>query len=192
MRWLKRTLSILLLLTAVGFVLATGFSDHSEDYGKVSLPKGGTVRLPEGRVTVYDRLPAENPEIEGNTAVVGFTVVPADGGTPIAMSLANGELSGTSVTRSETIGEHGAFAKLDVPSAGDYRVTGSTDLAPGTVSLQFGTNAGAAILKRWKLLAGLVLGALVLAFIPVPRSGRRRDRVDDPHWTSDPRAPYAG
>ena len=192
MRWLKRTISILLLLAAAGIVLATVFSDHSEDYGKVSLPQGGAVRLPEGKVTVYDRLPADNPEVEGNTAVVGFTVIPVDGGPPIAMSLANGELSGTSVTRSETIGEHGAFAKLDVPSAGDYRVTGSTELVPGTVSLEFGTNAGAAILGRWKLIAGLLLGALMLAFIPVPRSGRRRDRVGDPHWTSDPRAPYAG
>ena len=190
MRWLKRTISILMLLAAGGIALAIGFSNHADDYGQVFLPQGGTVHLPKGKVTVFDRVQGQSSEIEPGAGNLAFAVVPVDGGPPIAMSLANGETSGTSVTRRETIGELGAFVKLDVPEAGDYRVTGSTSLAPGTFYLEFGTNAGVALLQRWKLLVGLVLGALLIAFIPVPRSGR--GRVGEPHWSSDPRAPYAG
>jgi hypothetical protein len=192
MRWLKRTTSILMLLGAAGIALAIGFSNHSDEYGQVSLPQGGTVHLPKGKVTVFDRVQGQSSDIEPEAANLAFAVVPVDGGPPIAMSLANGETSGTSVTRRVTIGELGAFVKLDVPEAGDYRVTGSTSLAPGTFYLEFGTNAGAALLKRWKLLAGLVLGGLLIAFIPVPRWGRRRAPVGEPHWSSDPSAPYAG
>lgn len=192
MRWLKRTIPILMLLGAAGIALAIGFSNHADEYGQVSLPQGGTVHLPKGKVTVFDRVQGQSSEIEPTTANLAFAVVPVDGGPPIAMSLANGETSVTSVTRRETIGELGAFVKLDVPEAGDYRVTGSTSLAPGTFYLEFGTNAGVALLERWKLLAGLVLGALLIAFIPVPRSGRGRGSVGEPHWSSDPSAPYAG
>jgi hypothetical protein len=190
MRWFKRTLSTLLLLVAFGLILAIGFSDHSHDYGRVSLPQGGTVHLPEGKVTVFDRARGESSEMEDNTAAVAFQVVPTDGGEPIAIKLENGDVSDTQVQRRESIGEFGALAKLDVPRSGDYRVTGSTDLAPGTVYLDFGTNAGRALLNHWKLIAGLVLGALLLTLIPVPRSRRWMD-APDPAWSSDPRAPYA-
>jgi hypothetical protein len=191
MGWLKRTISILLLLAVVGIVLAVGFSNHSDDYGRVSLPEGGTVHLPEGKTTVYYRVRGDSSEVASRGNLT-FAVTPAEGGEPIAMTQEAGETSDVTVTRSETIGEAGSVAKLDVPATGDYRVSGSTNLAPGTSYLEFGTNAGSALLQRWKLLAGLLLGAIVLAFIPIPRSGRRRDRGDEPHWSSDPRAPYAG
>lgn len=192
MRGLKHTISILLLLVAVGVVLATVFSDHSDDYGRVSLPQGGTVHLPEGKVTVFYRVPGDTSEIDQNTGGLALQVTPTRGGAPIAMALPNGQTSGVAVTRSETIGELGAVAKLDVPAAGDYVVSGSTNLAAGTSYLEFGTNAGSALLQRWKLLAGLVLAALLLAIIPVPRSGRRWQDATDSTWSSDPRAPYAG
>jgi len=190
MRWLKHTISVVLLLVAVGIVLSTALSDHSGDYGRVSLPQTGTVHLPKGKVTAYyrvrgDAIPA------GQTGGLTFAVTPAHGGPPIAMALANGETSGVAVTRSETIGELGAVAKLDVPATGDYLVSGTTDLPPGAAHLDFGTNAGTAILERWKLLAGLVLGSFLLTLIPVPRSGRHwQDGAGEPHWSSDPRAPY--
>jgi hypothetical protein len=188
MRWLKHTTSIILLLVAAGIVLATALSDHSDDYGRVSLPQGGTVHLPEGKVTIYYRVRGDtSDQADGLT----FDVTPADGGAPIAMALADGETSDLAVTRRATIGEVGALAKLDVPAAGDYLVSGSTDLEPGAARLDFGTNAGNAVLQRWKLLAGLVLGALLLALIPVSRSGRRRDSSGEPRWSSDPSAPYA-
>jgi hypothetical protein len=194
MRWLKHTISVVLLLVAVGVVLATAFSDHSNDYGQVLLPQGGTVHLPKGKVTVFYRARGDSTELGENSGGLAFQVTSAQGGEPIALALANGQTSGVAVTRSETIGELGAVAKLDVPAAGNYVVSGSTNLAPGTTLLEFGTNAGSAVLQRWKLLAGLLLGALLLAIIPVPRSGRRwEDPAGEPvGWSSDPRAPYAG
>lgn len=191
MRWLKRTISLLLLLAATGIVLANAFSDHSDDYGRVLLPGGGTVHLPKGKTTVYYRLHGDSSEV-ASRGDLSFAVIPAGGGAPIAMMQESREPTDVEVTRSETIGEVGSVAKLDVPEAGDYRVTGNTDFAPGTSYLEFGTNAGSALLQRRKVIAGLLLGALALAFIPVPRSGRRRDRAGEPHWSSDPRAPYAG
>jgi hypothetical protein len=192
MRWLKHTISVVLLLVAVGIVLATALSDHSDDYGRVSLPQAGTVHLPEGKVTVYYRLRDDTFDPGGQTAGLTFAVTPAQGGPPIAMALANGETSGVAVTRSETVGELGAVAKLDVPAAGDYIVRGNTDLPPGAAHLDFGTNSGTALLERWKLLAGLVLGSFLLTLIRVPRSGRHwQDGAGDPHWSSDSRAPYA-
>jgi hypothetical protein len=193
MRWLKHTLSILLLLAAVGVVLATAFSDHSDDYGRVSLPQGGTVHLPEGEVTIFYRVDGGAAAIENNTGGLAFQVAEARGGEPVAVALEGSEASDLSVTRSETIGELGSIAKLDVPAAGDYLVSGSSDLPPGTAHLDFGTNAGHALVERWKLIAGLVLAAVLITLIPVPRSGRHwPDAAGETGWSSDPRAPYAG
>jgi hypothetical protein len=85
-------------------------------------------------------------------------------------------------------------AKLDVPSSGDYTVSGSTNLPAGSSFLKFGTNTGAALLAKWKLLAALIGGAILLALIPMPKSRRRwEDEGDAPTgWSSNPRAPYAG
>ena len=190
-RRLNRTLSTLLFLAAFVIVVAIGFSDHSDDYGRVSLPQGGTVHLPEGKVTVYDRVREGASDQELNTAAVAFQVQPAAGAEPVAMRLENGDVSEDQVTRKETVGEFGAVAKLEVPKAGDYIVSGGTDLEPGTVYLDFGTNAGTALLDHWKLIAALMLGALLLALIPPPRRRRWRE-APEPAWSSDPRAPYAG
>jgi hypothetical protein len=192
MRWLKHTISIVLLLVAVGVVLATVFSDHSDDYGQVSLPQGGTLRLPEGKVTVFYRELADPSQPDQGAGGFAFHVVPAQGGPPIDMSLAGEGTTELSTTRSETIGEHGALAKLDVPVAGDYVVSGSTNLPAGTSFLEFGTNAASALTHRWKLIAGLLLGAMLVALIPVPRRSSRRWEGDSGGWSSDPRAPYAG
>ncbi|HEY1357125.1 MAG TPA: hypothetical protein VGF21_02360 [Thermoleophilaceae bacterium] len=191
MRWFLHTISILLVLAAAGITLAIAFSSHSDDYGRVPLPQGGTVHLPKGKVTIYYRVRGEeNPK---NASGLALRITPVGGGAPIATLLANGQTSDVAVTRSETIGEAGSLAKLDVPAAGDYVVSATTPLAPGVSSLEFGTNAGAAVLKHWKLLGGLLVGALLLALIPAPRSGRRRRGGDEPTgWSSNPRAPYAG
>ena len=195
MRWLKNIVSLLLLLAAVGVALATAFSDHSDDYGQVPLPQGGIVHLPEGKVVVYFSQLGDgaNPTEQRNVPL-GFQVVSATDGTPVAVSAGGGPQAPSSVERSETVGELGAVAKLDVPSAGDYAVSGSTTLPAGSAFLKFGTNAGAAVLDRWHLLAGLVIGAILLALMPMPRPRRRwEDDSDAPTgWSSDSRAPYAG
>jgi hypothetical protein len=192
MRWLKHTVSILLLLGAVGVLLATVFSDHADDYGQVSLPQGGTVHLPKREVTVFYRELGDSTQPDQSPGGFSFNVVPANGGPPIDMSLASDGTSDFGTTRSETIGEHGALAKLQVPVAGDYVVSATTNLPAGTSFLDFGTNAASAVRDRWKLIAGLLLGAVLVAFIPVPRRPDRRWEGDSGGWSSDPRAPYAG
>jgi hypothetical protein len=191
MRWLKHLISISLLLAAGVLVVAIGFSDHSDDYGRISLPQGGTVHLPKGDVTIYDRARGEGDQVESNAGHLSFGVTPVDGSGPLSIASARDELPNTAVTRTETVGEFGAIAKLDVPSEGDYVVRGSAGPPPATFYLEFGTNAGRALLDRWKLIAGLLLGALLVALIPVPRS-RRHWEGEPSGWSSDPRAPYAG
>jgi hypothetical protein len=195
MRWLKNIVSLLLLLAAVGVALATAFSDHSDDYGQVPLPQGGTVHLPQGKVVVYfSQLGDGSDPIQQVSVPLGFQVVSVSDGAPVPVSAGGGAQSPTAVQRSETVGELGAVAKLDVPSAGDYAVTGSTNLPAGSSFLKFGTNAGAAVLARWKLLAGLVLGAFLIALIPTAKPKRRweDDSGAPTGWSSDSRAPYAG
>jgi hypothetical protein len=192
MRGLKHTVSLILLLAAVAVTLATAFSNHSDDYGKVPLPQGGVVHLPQGRVVVFYREAADSSE-DRPTAPLTFQVLPAGGGTPVPVTTDNGTAIANADQRSETIGELGAVAKLDVPRDGSYAVIASSAAAPGTASLEFGTNAGSAVAQRWRLLAGLLGASILVALIPVRRSGRRWDDESGPAsgWSSDPRAPYA-
>jgi hypothetical protein len=194
MRWFKHTVSVLLLVAAAAVALATALSDHSDDYGRVPLPQGGIVHLPEGKVTVFYSQLGDGSDPVQQVGQFGFQVVPAGGGSPVPVASGNGTESADAVQRSETIGELGAVAKLDVPSSGDYVVSASSNLAQGSSSLEFGTNAGSALLQRWHLLAGLVIAAILIALIPTPRPRRRwEDEGDAPSgWSSDPRAPYAG
>ena len=53
MHALKRLLPKLLVLAAAGVALATLLSDHSAEYGKVTLPRGGVATLPEGTTKVF-------------------------------------------------------------------------------------------------------------------------------------------
>jgi hypothetical protein len=194
-RWLKNILVIGLLLAAVAVALATGFSDHSDDYGQTPLPQGGVVHLPQGKVTVfYSQLGDGNDPISRVMAPFVFQVTPVGGGAPVPVSSQGNAQSAEAVERSETPGELGAVAKLDVPSSGDYTVTGSTNLPANTSFLKFGTNTGAALVAKWKLFAALIGGAILLALIPMPKPKRRwEDEGGEPTgWSSDPRAPYAG
>ena len=193
MRWLKHTISLLLLVAAVAVTLGTVFSNHSDDYGKVPLPQGGVVHLPQGEVVVFYRQ-AEGGSDGGPAAPLTFQVMRVADGAPVPISADNGATIANADQRSETIGELGAVAKLDVPSAGSYVVSAGGAGAPGTSSLEFGTNAGSALAKHWRLLAGLLGAAILVALIPVPRSKRRWEDESGPAsgWSSNPRAPYAG
>ena len=199
MRWLKNILVTGLLLAAAVLALATVLSDHSAEYGTVGLPEGGVLHFPKGTVTVYY---SQNGSISEQQQGAGLSVrvIPVAGGDPVPMSSAGGSISAEGTQRSEVIGEHGAIAKLDVPADGDYRIAAASNLQPGSVSLDFGTNAATAIASKWKLFAALVGAAFVLALIPTPRHRRRSH--DDPkspgasgapsEWSSSRRAPYAG
>jgi hypothetical protein len=194
MRWLRNIVSAGLLLGAATIALSTGLSDHADDYGQTPLPQGGVVQLPEGSVTVYLKQLGDTDPIRQVNVPFGFQVTPVAGGAPVPVSSQDDAPAASAVQRSETIGELGSVAKLDVPAAGAYRVSGSGDLVPGSSFLEFGTNAGAALLDRWRLLAGMVVAAIVIALLPMPRPRRRwQDEAGPPSgWSNDPRAPYAG
>ena len=193
MRWLKHIVSVGLLIAAATVALVTGLSDHSGDYGQVGLPQGGTVHLPAGDVIIFYKQSGANSDPIQLAAPVTFQVTSV-AGTPVPMSSENGAPAGEAVQRSENIGELGAVAKLHVPVSGYYTVSGSANMPAGGSFLKFGTNAGAALESKWHLLAGLVLGAFLIALIPVPKQKRRwEDETKPPTgWSSDPRAPYAG
>jgi hypothetical protein len=193
MRWLKGMISVGLLLAAAAVALVTGLSDHSGDYGKVPLPQGGILHLPAGKVTIFysQAGDADLTRLAGTQFAVAVT---SPSGMPVPMASANGTPGASAVERSETIGELGAIGKLNVPSSGEYVIHASANIPPGTASLEFGTNAGAALAAKWKLLAGLVIGAILIALIPLPRPRRRwEDETGAPTgWSSNPRSPYAG
>jgi hypothetical protein len=196
MRWLKHLISLGLLIAAVAVALAVGLSDHSADYGKVSIPPGGTVHLPDGKVIVYFRQPGDATDPNTPMSIQLTFQVTSASGVPVPITNDNGagSVNIDSVQRSEKIGQLGSVAKLHVPASGDYVVSGNVGAAAEGASLEFGTNAGAALLAKWHLLAGLLLGAFLVALIPVPKHRRRwEDQAGPPRgWSSDPRAPYAG
>ncbi len=195
MRWLKHLLSVGCLLAAAGIALATGLSDHTQDYGKVPVPPGGVVQLPKGTVVVYFSQVGDGSDpIRQVTTPFSFQVVPLGGGPPVPVASNGNKASVLAFQRSETIGELGAVAKLHVPASGEYSVNADANVPPGTSYLKLGRNAGTAVVSKWKLYAGLVLAAILLNFIPTPKPKRRwEDEGRAPTgWSSDPRAPYAG
>src|SRR5262249_1653424 len=129
MRWFKHTVSVLLLVSAAGIALATGLSNHNDDYGQVPLPQGGVVELPPGTTPVFFRTLGDGSDpIRQLGTPLTFQVVPLGGGPAVPVKAVNGGTPGTAVNRSETIGELGAVAKLEVPSSGSYEVSGNSGL----------------------------------------------------------------
>jgi hypothetical protein len=190
MRWLKHIIPIVLVLTAVGIVLATALSEHSSDYGRVTLPQGGVVELPEGTVKIF----YEEQGLSQQTVTFGrrieFAMTPAGGGEPLRAQSTVREGGGdTAVERSQDLGDLGSVAEVEVPAAGSYRVSGDSGQSPGTSALSFGTDPFSAVVEKWRLLAILLGAALVIMLIPVGR--RSRPEGVESSWSSDPRTPYA-
>jgi hypothetical protein len=191
MRWLKHTTSVLLVFAAAGVVLATAFSGHADDYGQVRLPQGGSVELPKGTVTVFFKELGQKDPIHQPDATLSFQVVPAGGGPAINETATEGGTGEVEVQRSEDIGELGSVAKLDVPEAGLYVISGHANRTPGASFLTFGTNPGAAVIDRWRLIAGLLGAAMLITLIPTPRRSKRwEDEFGPSSWSSDPSSPY--
>jgi hypothetical protein len=195
MRWLKQITPALLVLAAIGVALATVLTDHSSDYGQVSLPEGGTVELPEGTVIVfYDELGSSTQATRKLSAPLDFKVAPAGGGAALPEKpTADNGTGEFQTTRSEDIGQLGSVAEVEVPSSGNYVVSGSSGRSAGSSYLTFGTTAFNAVVRKWHTLAALVGAAILVMLLPTPR---RRHRYDDAPgaagWSSDPRSPYAG
>ena len=145
--------------------------DHESDYGTLTLPPGGRVELPEGTVKVFYDEGGVARNGRNLQAPLRFQVVPATGGTPLTSESTTSSATGTGTQRSEDVISRGSVAKLDVPSEGTYVVTGGNGVAPGVI--KFGTDPFTAVVKRWRLLGGLLLAALIVAFLPAPHTRRR-------------------
>jgi hypothetical protein len=194
MHALQRLLPKLLVLAAAGVVLATLLSDHSAEYGQVTLPRGGVATLPEGTVRVFVDESAtagdDSSDPRHLSAPLRFDVTPVGGGPAVAKDPTTKDGTGELfTTRSQAIGSAGAVANLEVPAEGEYRISGSLGDS-GTTQLSFGLDSFMAVLDEWKLLAGLLGGALLIAMIPLPKRGARRDWSGEASGEASP--PSAG
>jgi hypothetical protein len=193
MRWIKQITVPLLVLAAAAVAVATVFSDHDDDYGAVPLPEGGVVELPSGTVKVFYKEGDEARSVTAQPSTpVRFEVTPAAGGPPLeetpTAKEGNAELE---TQRSADVGSPGSVANIEVPAEGSYRVSGSSGRPAGASSLTFGTDPLGAVARRWKLLAGLLGAAVLVALIPLPRRRPHDEAAGPSGWSSDPTAPYA-
>jgi hypothetical protein len=193
MRWIKHITVPLLVLAAFAVGIATVFSDHAADYGTVSLPEGGVVELPSGTVKVFYKEVGEPPApTDKLSAPLSFEVIPAGGGVPLEETPTaregNAELE---TQRSTDVGSPGSVADIEVPADGSYLVRGSSGQPAGASYLTFGTDPLGAVVRRWKLLAGLLIASALVALIPMPRRRPHDEAAGPSGWSSDPTAPYA-
>lgn len=166
---LKRALFWGLVVAAGAIALVTAMGDHESDFGSLTLPPGGTVELPEGTVKVFYEEGGQAVSGSDLAAPVTFSVVPAAGGPAVTAESTSSQASEAGTSRSEDVISRGSVAELDVPAEGDYVVTGGTGAAsPGVI--KFGTDPFSAVIDRWKLLAALLGGALLLTFLPTPHT----------------------
>jgi len=191
MQWLKNITVVLLLAAAAAIAVATALSDHSDDYGQVSLTEGGTVHLPKGTVRVSYREPGESAGNSQLANPLSPQIVPTGGREPLQEKTDNGtsELVLASNADVSTLGAH---ADVDVPVAGAYVVTGIPAQNMTGSSITFGTTTSQAFVDEWKLLAALIGGALLVWLIPIPRRRKAWEDGPEPAWSTDPRSPYTG
>jgi hypothetical protein len=180
-RSLKQMVFWALLIAAFAVVVTTALGDHEAEHGSLTLPPGGTVELPEGTVKVFYDEGGEAATGTALNAPLRFQVVPAAGGAPLTNQSTSSSATSTGTQRSEDLISRGSVAKLEVPSEGEYVVTGGNGVAPGVI--KFGTDPFSAVTDRWRLLAVLLGGALLVTFIPVPRT--RGSGHQDAVWAAD-------
>jgi hypothetical protein len=188
-RWLPR----LLVLGAIGVVIAALFSDHKKAYGEVPLPQGGVVNLPEGESKVYlDEivLGEQKGDPRRLSGLLAFTVVPVGGGGPLSIDSVAGESSAELSERSQAIGSKDAVATVEAPSAGDYRVSGRYE-SEATASLSFGTDPFTAVMDEWRIWAGLLVLAFLITLVPRAKY-RPKDKMAEESSEPSEHPPPAG
>jgi len=193
MRWIKNITVPLLVLAAFAVAIATVFSDHASDYGTVSLPEGGVVELPSGTVKVFYKEVGEAPAPTDRLAApLRFELTPVGGGAPLEETpTANQGNAEIETERSTDVGSPGSVADIEVPADGSYLVSGSSGQPAGASYLTLGTDPLGAVIRRWKLLASLLIAAALVAVIPVPRRRPHDEAAGPSGWSSDSTAPYA-
>jgi hypothetical protein len=193
MHWIKHITVPLLVLAAFAVAVATVFSDHAADYGTISLPQGGLVELPSGTVKVfYEEGGDARAPTARLSAPLSFEVTPAGGGAPLEETPTAKEGTAELETqRSTDVGSPGSVADIEVPAEGSYLVSGSSGQPAGASALTFGTDPLGAVIRRWKLLAGLLIAAVLVALVPLPRRRSHDEAAGPSGWSSDPSTPYA-
>ena len=196
MQALLRLLPKLLVLGAIGVMLAALFSDHRAAYGTVHLPQGGIVHLPEGTSEVYledgvqDQAGQDPREL---SAALHFSVTPVGGGESLTKEAAGLQSTAQEQSeRSQSIGSKDAVAKLEVPAAGEYRVEG--DYGGNFAELDFGVGPFQAVLNKWKIWGGLLVLAFLISLVPVGRRGKAPDwdESGDGSYEPPPFSAYRG
>ena len=178
MRWLKKIAPPLLVLAAAIVALATLFTDHSAQYGRAVLPPGGTMTLPEGTVRVFVEGASDDGFQRRLTAPLRFRVRPVGGGEPLpARPTSSDGNSETATSRSQEFGGSGSVAKLEVPSAGGYTVSGQLGNGRVPVTLTFGTNPFSALVDKWHLWGGLLAAALLISILRMPSRHSEREEI---------------
>ena len=174
-RDLKRIVFWALMIAVFAIVGFTLMGDHEADYGSLTLPPGGNVELPEGKVKIFYDEGGQSIPGSSLSAPLTFQVVPAGGGEPLTSEATRATESGAvNNRRSEDVISRGSVAELEVPEEGTYAVTGGTaGASPGVI--KFGTDPFTAVVRKWRLLGGLLAAALLVTFLPVPRHRRSGD-----------------
>jgi hypothetical protein len=197
MQWLQRLLPKLLVLGAAGVVVAALLSDHHAEYGDVTLPRGGVVTLPEGTVNVFvdesTTAPGQSDDSHNLSSFLKLEVVPVAGGEQLTNEPAADEGGPDELSeRSEAIGSRGTVATIEVPAAGEYRVSGGmADETSAEVS--FGLNSFRAVAHEWKLIAGLLAGAFLISVVPLPKRRSGEDSFSSGEGVQGPSySPYRG
>jgi hypothetical protein len=157
-------------LGAVWYVLG-GFPRDHDKYGSVAVPGTQVVDLPEGDVRVNFENDTtgsgDNQSIADQPAGLTVRVAPAGGGDEIEVKdVPSWLFSSTGDTRG-----HEPFGKVDIPSAGSYRVQVSDDEAGGIDSPAAsrpapGTDSGPEITlgeSPWSPLDSRLAGAILAA-----------------------------
>jgi hypothetical protein len=161
----------LALLVAVGigvaWYLLGGFPRDHDEYGSVSVPGQQVLRLPAGDVRVNFENDATGSgdarSIEDRPEGLAVRVAPAAGGRALAVKEVPQWLF---VSLSGERG-HEPFGKVEVPSAGDYRVQVSADDARGFDSAavsRFAQGSGPEITlgeRPWSPLDSVLVGAVL-------------------------------
>jgi hypothetical protein len=171
--WTGPFLVGLALLVAVGigvaWYLLGGFPRDHDEYGSVSVPGQQVLQLPAGDVRVNLENDATGSDatrsIEDRPQGLGVRILPAAGGRELAVKEVPQWLF---VSLSDDRG-HEPFGKVEVPSAGRYRVQVSADDARGFDSAAVsrfaqGTGSGPEITlgeRPWSPLDSVLAGAIL-------------------------------
>src|SRR5262249_26221922 len=123
---------------------------------------------------------------------ITLQVVPAAGGAPLQQKSSTTGAGGIELQSNQDVASLGSVADVEVPVSGAYVLSASFQQDTTGSRISFGTTTAKAVADKWKLLAALVGGAILLALIPIPRRRKEWEDLPESSWSTDARSPYAG